>query len=138
MLNAKLWSFHFALCILHSALIFSNDVADVDIFCVGPEALQVVELSGLVGEDVDDHGAEVQQLPGVAPVALAAQQRLAQVLQGQLGVVAEGLDMGVGGACADQEVISQRADLVDLQQLDAHALLGVQSLGSLISDGLCR
>ena len=47
---------------------------------------------------MDDHGAEVQQLPGVATVALTAQQLLAQVLQGVLGVVAEGLDMGAGSA----------------------------------------
>ena len=46
--------------------------------------------------------------------------------------------MSAGGAGADQEVISQTTDLVNLQQLDAHALLLVQSLGGLISDSLCR
>ena len=67
-------------------------------------------------------------------------EQLGETMLGQrvLGIVAEGLDVGIDGTGADQEVISQRADLVDLQQLDAHALLLVQSLGGLISDSLCR
>ena len=68
-------------------------------------------------------------------MALSAQHGLPQLLHGILGIVAEGSDMGVGGTGADQEIVSQRADLVDLQQLDVHALLLVQSPGHIVSDG---
>ena len=83
---------------------------------------------------MDHHAAVIQQLPGVAPVALTAQQLLAQILQGVLGVVAEGLDVGIGGTGADQEVIRKAADLVDLQQFNIHALLLIQGLGYGICD----
>jgi hypothetical protein len=42
--------------------------------------------------------------------------------------------MGIGGTGADQEVVSQRADPVDLQELDIHSLLGIQSFGYFIRD----
>ena len=83
---------------------------------------------------MDDDGAVIQQLPAVAPVALSAQHGLAQLLQGVLSVVTQGLNMGIGGTGADQEVICQAAHPVDLQQLDIHTLLGIQSFGYLIGD----
>ena len=83
---------------------------------------------------MDDQGSKVQQLPAVAPVALPAQHGLAHLLHGVLGIIAEGLDMGIGGAGANQEVVRQRADPVNLQQLDIHTFLGIQRLGNFISD----
>ena len=80
-------TFNFPFSIFNFQLFGQQDVADVDVLGVCPQALQVIEGSCLVGEDVDDHGTEVQQLPGVAAVALTAQQLLAQILQGVLGVV---------------------------------------------------
>ena len=88
---------HSTFCILHFAyscrgcLVSVNyDAGQVHGLCVCPEPLQVVEVPGLVGKHVDDDGAVVQQLPGVTTVALTAQHGLAQLLQGVLGVVAEG------------------------------------------------
>ena len=54
------------------------------------------------------------------------------------GFGTQSLNMGAGGAGADQEVVSQGADLVDLQQLDVHALLLIQGLGHLIRNVFCR
>ena len=65
---------------------------------------------------------------------LPAQHGLAQLLHGVLRVVAEGLDMGIGGTGANQEIVCQRADAVNFQQLNIHALLGIQGLGYFISD----
>ena len=106
-----------------------NDTADVNGFCVCPQALQGVELTGFLGEHVNNDGAVVQQFPGIATVAFPAQHGLAQLFQGILGIIAEGTDMGVGGTGANQKIVSQGADSIDLQQLDVHALLLVQSFG---------
>ena len=56
----------------------------------------------------------------------------AQLLQGVLSVVAQGLDVGVGGTGADQEVIGKAGNPVDFQKTDPHTLLGVQGSGGLI------
>ena len=85
---------HCPLSTVNYKLLRNDDIADIDGFSVCPQALQVVKGAGLVGEDVDDHGTEVQQLPGVAPMAFPAQQLFAQILQGVLRVIAEGLDVG--------------------------------------------
>ena len=68
---------HCPLSTVNYKLLRNDDIADIDVFSVCPQALQVIESTGLVCEDMDDHGAEVQQLPGIAPVTLPAQQLLA-------------------------------------------------------------
>ena len=67
-------------------------------------------------------------------MAFPAEHLLPQLLQRVLGIVAERLDVGVGGAGADQKVIRKRADPVNFQQLDVLSFFGVQRLGNLVSD----
>ena len=68
------------------------------------------------------------------PDQTGVQHILAQLLKGVLGVIAQGLDMGIGSTGTDQEVVGKAADPIDLQELDIHALFGIQSLGYLIGD----
>ena len=96
---------------------------------VAPKTLQVVKLPGFIGEHVNDHAAKIQQLPGVAPVALPAQHGLPQTLQGRFGAVTQGFYVGIGGSGADEKIISQRGHIPDADELNPHALLAVQGPG---------
>ena len=67
-------------------------------------------------------------------MAFPAEHLLPQLLQRVLGIVTERLDVGAGSAGADQEIIRQRADPVNFQQLDVLSFFGVQRLGNLVSN----
>lgn len=109
-------------------ILFDDDIPDIHKFRVRPQAFQIVELPGFLGKNVDDDAAVIQQLPGIAPVAFPAEHLLPQLLQRVLGIVAERLDVGVGGAGADQKVIRKRADPVNFQQLDVLSFLASSAL----------
>ena len=67
-------------------------------------------------------------------MALPTQHFFAQLLHGVLGVVAEGLDMGIGSTGADEEIVGKGADPVDFQKLYIHAFFGIQGLGHFVGD----
>ena len=70
-------------------------------------------------------------------MALTAQHGLTQLFQGILGIVAQGLDVGIGGTGADQKIVRQTGNLIDPQQLDIQTLLAVQRLGHFVGNFLC-
>ena len=95
-----------------------------------PQALQRVELPGLLRENVDHHAAVVQQDPSAVPVTLPAQRILPRLLlHGLFHSAAQRVDLGVGGAGGDDEVVRQGGLLRHLDGGDLLALLFIQRLG---------
>ena len=67
---------------------------------IGPEVLEVVVVVSLLGKDVDDDAAVVQQHPALAVVALGAQHLDALAVQLELGLIGQWADVHVTGSRA--------------------------------------
>ena len=88
---------------------------------------------------MDSDAAVVQQHPGAAAVALTVQGILVGLLmQHLLHVIHQSVDLGVGRAGGDDEILCQSGQLTDLQRLNFLCLLVCQCAGCQQSQFLCR
>ncbi|CAN3972081.1 Ribokinase, partial [Dysosmobacter welbionis] len=110
--------------------ILRQHTGEIHRLAVVPKPLQRIELPGLGGEHVDHHTAVVQQDPGAVPVALPAERILPRLLlHGLLHCAAQGVDLGVGIAGGNDEIVRQGGLLRDLDGGDVAALFLVQGFG---------
>jgi len=92
---------------------------------IGPQPLQVVEVTGELVEDVDDEVAEVEQQPLGILDAFAAQHLAARLLHGLLGGFGEGEDVTTRGSGSDDEHIGDDDEARHVEDRDPQPLLGV-------------
>ena len=79
---------------------------------------------------MDGDAAVVQQHPGAAAIALPVQGLLLRLLPEDLfHIVHQGVDLGIGGAGGDDEIVRQGGQVADLQHLDLPALFVGQGPG---------
>ena len=92
---------------------------------IGPQPLQVVEVTGELVEDVDDEVAKVEQQPlGILPAF--APQHIASVLRHPLlGGFGEGEDVATRGSGSDDEHIGDDDEERHVEDRDPQPLLGV-------------
>src|SRR6266496_805607 len=90
---------------------------------VPPQVLEAVVLALLVMEHVDDEVDEVQQYPTACLVALRSNRSDPLALQLAGDLVGDGVDLAVGTARGDHEVVGDRDELADVEDDDSSALL---------------
>jgi hypothetical protein len=88
-----------------------------------PEAFEVVEGAFFGGEDVDDDVAVVHEDPAGVGLTLAAEGLCAVGFGRLFHRLDDGLDLAVGGAVGDDEVVGEGSDVADVQQEDILRLL---------------
>ena len=84
----------------------------------------------------DDNGIEkareiTQKFPSIPILFVSSHTDISYITE---GLEVGDLDVGIGGAGADEEIVGKGADTVDFQKLYIHALLGIQGLGHFIGD----
>ena len=80
----------------------------------------------LLGKDVDDDAAVVQQHPALAVVALGAQHLDALAVQLELGLIGQSADMGGGHTRGNDEIFGNGGQVFHGQNVDVDGLLCVQ------------
>ncbi len=83
----------------------SSGFRELDSWGVGPQPLEVIELSCLSIEQVDDEIPVIEQDPSAIVSALPAKWAVAEFTESELDVVGEASHMSVGGSGSDHEHI---------------------------------
>ncbi len=91
-------------------------------FRMPPEAIEIVVLACLLGEDVDQKIAVVGQNPFRILVSLDAIRLLADGHELLADFVADGLNLARVGAGADHEIIGERRDRAQIEHAYVHGL----------------
>lgn len=111
------------------ALLLLQSLLQIDLFRIAPQTLQIIELAGLIGKDMDHYRRKIHQQPGAAPVSLNVMGTLAVGLHGLFTGVRHGLYLSIRGSSADHKVIRQSSQALRFQDLNLFTLLAVQSFG---------
>ena len=110
-------------------LFFHQHATQVHGLAVVPQALQTVELTCLLREDVDHYAAVIQQDPGTVAVAFTAQGHLVRLfLHSLFHAAAQGVDLGVGAAGGDDKIVRQSGLLGNFDGGNLLALLFIPRL----------
>jgi hypothetical protein len=83
-------------------------------FAGAPQSFQIVELARLCREDVDNEIDVVQKNPFTFLVPFDVQRPNALLSQPFIDAFGNGLIVPAGSPCADQKVIGERADVVEI------------------------
>ena len=112
-----------------SFFIFSvreHDGGNIYLLGVGPKALKIIELSGLIHKDMDNNAAEVYEHPAAGAVALTVEGIFSLCLQNGLNLIGHSLYLGGGVGGADNKIICEYGDIGGAQKLDILCLLAVK------------
>jgi len=100
--------------------------------CVGPEALQAVELALILSEDMDDDPAVVEQHPIPKPVSFDADFAYLLLAKFIYNALRDGLNLAVGLPAAYYKIIGDYQYLADIDDYYVTCLLiGCRSGGYL-------
>src|SRR5262245_55598946 len=99
-----------------------------DRLCFGPVLLEGVVVALGRREDVDDHRSVVEQDPVRGRCALASDRPELLVPQATDDAVGDGVELPLRPARADDEVVGQRRQRIELEQDDVGRLLVLRQL----------
>ena len=86
---------------------------------VAPEIVQIVILPGVVAEEMDDHVDEIDDDPGFAFVAGAAEAFEAALLAEFDDLIGDGAHLAGAGAVGQDEIIGDRGEAGQIEDGDA-------------------